>query len=329
VAFAAFPESPGEIRNPAPYFFAGYPDCIPAAELQSLTLISNGAPLAGDAPEVPIGKQIDIALQLVPRVTASHNLRLRVGIGNDYGTVSDIFLLDFSQWEVGVAYTQRCVMRVPPFTVVGNGTLTVAIQEDRPADDDSTASKVRVSEAVLFRMPVRAMPVTVESNITDSEVANTFGNEMSRIAKAFRIAPGQHVTLAVPELNRPVIGVALIAATWKNDPTNGDEPILRISARTGAQSQSTFTTSSEGAILANYDAYRPGAREREHAHVFTTYPHPGQSWKGERLRANTYICEVALAPQHPDLILVQNVGTAATDVYDIVLLHPERVKDGG
>jgi len=314
--------------NRAPYFYAGHPDCLPSAELLDLQLISNGLVVAGSPPRIPIGAPVDIVLSLVPRVASSRNLWVRIGIGNEGSSVNYVFPVAASQWEIGSVTQQRCTVRIPPFTFVGHGVLSIAVQEHRaPASgaDETTATKTRAPEAVIYQCRVEAPAVTTSSIVDEPRITSALGADVTRMKKAFRLAPGQCISLTLaPSIQRTTAGLAVISALRGEIQSRAKDTVLRITASAQLRAAENIVMAAGTSTLpAEYDAFRPGTRSLGQCERFDMYPYPGHTWKNEPLHAYAYLARLPLTvTKTPDQLTFENLSkTAVIDVYDVVLLH--------
>lgn len=311
-------------KNPAPSFYPGFPDCIPAAELVGFDLLINGAGARDAIPEITVGTPVDFVLHLVPRVADCERVRLRVGIEAGENRVDFVLPIHSADWQVGKPYAQHCPLRVPPFSAIGRGILTVAMLEETPSllrVAQTNVSDTWVPESVVFIGEINILPSVTDATVSPALLDAALGANTTPLRRAFRIGPGQRVVVPTSSV-QAISGIAVASALRGVGAIRQSDDVLKIAALNSDQPVATgIIRAGEGTGIAEQDAYRPGVITIKMSEILERTPYPWRTWKNGGLQACTYLARIPMRADHISSLVFENVSGLCLDVYDVALLH--------
>ena len=185
------------------------------------------------------------------------------------------------------------------------------MQEEEPSVlrvPELSARDSRVPEVSLFRGEIEIQPSTTDSSIAPDALNQKLGKGFTALRRAFRIAPGQRVTIPATT-NGPIDSLALICALPSAEHVRQGEEVLRVELSDASHSGvSAAIRAGEDTASADHDALRPGVDPLKRAEIFCSYPYPGHSWKEQGMQAYAYLARVPVSHPNPALVIVKNTG---------------------
>lgn len=178
------------------------------------------------------------------------------------------FPLDKAPWPIGALRTMNFRIVFPPLRYSGRATLYVDYLPEGALEGPA-----------LWAQPIFIRAAAVSTEIDRRLIRETFGSEVFRLAKAFRLGPGAELELPFPMDIRAVKAIGLVSHTNYDNDTRTGEAVAQIEfLDSGGSTRETILVRS-GITTAkrDHDEYAPGTLKTRKVAVYSSEASPRPS----------------------------------------------------